>query len=319
MLSFEKTVELYSLSQIGNGNLLAFTNQSANKWLERQRKNPGSLYNRSKNMLSMIKRGDARTWLYLQMFMVESSVNSTIQQAKNDWKTKTLPWPAEMTLDDGEEFSFIGEYILDWGYKLEDVDTNSTIAGKTLLQRWPSLELTLQLPPRYRLKEYMMSLYNLVVNQMEPLEEDITVYRGYYSYSNWKKQEGTFSKKLDDFVVGEENTNWSFVSTSIDPRVAAEFVSEDCCIMIIRVPAGTPAILLSSIESDDTFTSPSGRFKQAEILLPPGLIFRFDKLISEKQTFTSDSPTRSLDKKPVTVTVTVGEFTIVGREVPILY
>jgi hypothetical protein len=249
------------------------------KWSEIVNR-PGilELYNKSKNVLEQAKLTDNITWICLGSFLSASYINTTVQMARENWKVQNLVYPPQLMSDDGDEIQEdLFEAVLgDWYL----ISLSSPNGKEEAIKAAPALEYLWALPVQLRLKLYMTSLYALITKQMPPLSAPLVVYRGYTALVASAAANSPV-RKLEDFRPGDEWVNWSFLSTSLDENVSARFIAGDCCMMRIMVPAGFPAILVSKHASDETYPTSSIGLPQAEVLLPAGLMFRFEELERE--------------------------------------
>lgn len=95
----------------------------------------------------------------------------------------------------------------------------------------------------------------------------------------------TLTLRPSQMQVGQEITNWGFMSISLDYRVSTLFVGKKtnpgCCFLDISVPSNFPAFLVSSDSSDRNFPEDLTPWKQLEILMPVGCVFRVMKTTGE--------------------------------------
>lgn len=91
------------------------------------------------------------------------------------------------------------------------------------------------------------------------LEHAVTTYRG--------------SGYIDDYEKNQFTVD-SFISTTLSLEMANNFTVDDCCILVISIPAGFKALPL---------WTESANPEEEELLLPPRTTFRKIKEVSKKQ------------------------------------
>lgn len=88
----------------------------------------------------------------------------------------------------------------------------------------------------------------------------------------------TLTLRPSEMRVGQEITNWGFMSVSLDYRVSTLFVGKKtnpgCCFLDVRIPSRFSALLISSDSSDRKFPADLTPWRQLEVLLPVGCVFR---------------------------------------------
>ena len=241
--------------------------------------NDVTLYETSKNVLETVKRYNKLTWHILCAFLSDPSINTTVQRSNGNWTTSNLVYPPHLEYEneDGSmaKQDLFSELFSNW-YLLTLTNKDDR---QEALSRFPEMEFIWALPEQVLLKLYVTSLYDLIVRQMPPLTTTITVYRGYAPIADRMSP----VRRLQDFKRGDEWVNWSFVSTSFDPNISVKFIERDCCLMKITIPSGMHAILVTTRTSDSSKYPTDGvAFRQAEVLLPPGLVYRFEEMEREQ-------------------------------------
>lgn len=81
-------------------------------------------------------------------------------------------------------------------------------------------------------EDKIVSRLKSIFEVITPLKEAITVYRGIKSYS-----------------VNLNRLSCQFISTSLDINVPKHFMGDECCLMIITIPAGARVIPLMNIST----------------------------------------------------------------------
>lgn len=96
----------------------------------------------------------------------------------------------------------------------------------------------------------------------------------------------TLTVRPSQMRVGQEITNWGFMSVSLDFRVSTLFVGKNtrpaCCFLDVTIPPGFSTFLISSDSSDRDFPDDLTPWKQMEILLPVGCVFRVTSTTGEQ-------------------------------------
>lgn len=111
------------------------------------------------------------------------------------------------------------------------------------------------------------------MKKSKPLGRDITVYRGVKTSEAFDRQKEAkdFFNELED---GDEFSDLAFTSTTLDPRVAANFANlssspdEQGILFRINVPNSTTGIFMNSVSAKAGFNS------EMEFLLPRGSKFK---------------------------------------------
>lgn len=120
--------------------------------------------------------------------------------------------------------------------------------------------------PRYISEkfEYRSAAISHVI-AASPALPAMTVFRGFCPFDGFAK-----------YKAGDVVPQKAPVSTTYDRKLAVSFMQQQlCCLLVIRVPAGTHGLLVESI---------SRYPDESEVLLPSGGSFRIDAVDSEKFT-----------------------------------
>ena len=114
----------------------------------------------------------------------------------------------------------------------------------------------------------LISLQNLITTCIT--DKEIVVTHGYYS----KDIPNSLTNNINNYRIGEKITHWSFLSTSFDPSISLSF-SGKCCLLVIKIPKGTPVLMIQSTKEDNFLQGEGVRnMGQAEIVLPAGLVYQ---------------------------------------------
>eukprot|EP00899_Mesostigma_viride_P017965 jgi/Mesvir1/2616/Mv05575-RA.1 len=157
-----------------------------------------------------------------------------------------------------------------------------------LLSKWVYKHLDLSFKKNYVLTTYAEELAR-ILREAPPLRREMVVYRG-VTNEYYMPRKGTRDVFQNPYPV----------SVSIDPSVAVKFLydeyftasqfdkTRDCCIKVIHVLPGTPALCLWPI---------GGHEDQKEIVLPPGTNYlikshRLRNIVVEVPTFTQGKAVR---------------------------
>ena len=135
--------------------------------------------------------------------------------------------------------------------------------------------------------ENIHQLANIIMNAPK-IETDIEVYRGQ------KIPVHVESRTSDKLLF----SNMNFFSTSIFKEVALDFTGTTCCLYKIRIPRGTPLLIVFSsyeeIKSVEDIEKMSVDY-ESEMILPPGCAFEVD--IKPKYTDKEITRTKSMKVK----------------------
>lgn len=99
----------------------------------------------------------------------------------------------------------------------------------------------------------------------------------------------TITLSPSQMYVGQEITNWGFMSVSVDSRVSTLFTdsANHCCMLEVIIPSTFPVFIISSDISDKSFPQDPTGYHQMEILLPVGSVFRVTKAGGGANTYKS--------------------------------
>lgn len=271
---------------------ITFNNVQTKFWLQIDLKKQNSIYKISREILENIKKYNTRVFLHLVFFLDASYINRVLENVRNDWRTNNLKYEEEESIT----YSYFHEWML--------LDEKKSTDRAKIISLYPEMEIIYSLSQKMFLKDHLISLYSLFKT---PLEYDIVVYRGYRPNNQYEA-----SQEVTKYKQNQTYINWNFISTSFDPFVPLRFMEYNlCCLMIITVPKGIPVILITSKIGDESFPTYGYGKQQAELLLPPGLVFKFNGLVKDGIDFEKEDKT--------IVNVTAGYFSVERMEKPLLY
>jgi len=238
-------------------------------------------------------RKDIFTWMCLMSFKTSPLINNILFQVKGDL-TKLdqkyngvvtgKPKTATMLKGERDPYSIFATFFklaltqaVMLGRPLKNPKTGSVITKKRqLFEAFPSLRRPLTMRDKAAfVRLYVKALQN-VIYSIPKLRVPLQTWRGYKPLNI----PDSMSLDVRSMRVGQEITNWAFMSVSLDSRVSTLFMNPDavCCMVTIMIPAGFSAFLISGDSGDPNFPKDITPWYQMEVLLPVGCVFRVAKL-----------------------------------------
>lgn len=172
---------------------------------------------------------------------------------------------------------------------------------KALLQEFPQMRAPLKMKSKAAFTRlYIKTLEKLIFRiPRTPKGRNIRGFRGYTPIG----LPNTLTLRPSQMRIGQEITNWGFMSVSLDYRVSTLFVGRKtqpaCCFLDVTIPPGFSAFLISSDSSDRDFPNDLTPWKQLEILLPVGCVFRVIQTTGEIPVTISTNDPGGLINTPV--------------------
>lgn len=198
-------------------------------------------YKDSLDLLRRVKDSDPFLWICLRSYVESPNINSLMHKIEYEWDTGI---PVK---------GYVDPYTLLFN-PLQD----------------PILRSIEGLSYRQVLRRYMTSIQSLILDQMPVLAEELVLWRGYVPVGKG------LAAHPSDYTEGQEVTNWSFLSCSLEQVMAVKFSDGPCCMMRITVPAGGSAVQITGGRNQEWV--PGLRHRQSEVLLPAGTTLRIDRV-----------------------------------------
>ena len=120
--------------------------------------------------------------------------------------------------------------------------------------------------------EDIVKLNKIIINAPKT-QKDIYVYRG----QDQSMKTVHYDKKRSEFLY----ENYNFMSTSVFKKIAVSFSGYDCCLYRIKIPKGTPILVVFNDPYADTYEKISDLISELEVemILPPYCKFIMHKEI----------------------------------------
>lgn len=259
-------------------------------------------YRASNKLLQTLWTQNFFQYLCIISYMTSPLINRLLWEVDGSWsKLKSKKYQGTIY-----EMYFSKTIAQGYGDGVLLTDPSRTIAITSeaqLLYFYPQLVPYLNRPNDGDFAALYTQQIQQAIYRIPRLKRPLITYRGYAPID----VPNSLSLDIDKYRIGQTITNWGFTSISLDSRVSAHFVvirdpKLICCMMKITIPAGFPALMVSSDSSDKKFFSTLIKWTQQEILLPVGTKFRIDKRIGKK-TYTTYISGRKVNLKTVKVTV----------------
>lgn len=253
-----------------------------------------SWYRDSKKLIEDLMFADMFAWLCIQSYMYSPLINGLLFKASGDFSkieknygdlfatrarlaaaTKGVKNPYApfnvffrgMFIDAAKT----GKYLI-----LSDGSQMRVVSEENLIRGWPQLAGPLKIKNTAAfVRLYTNTLIGLI-GRIGPSKAPVPAFRSYTA----QNIPNTWTIEPKKLRVGQEITNWGFMSYSLDNRTSSQFIQDGatCCMISTMFPTGTRLFLISTDSSDKEFPTHLTPWFQYELLLPPGCRFRVDKI-----------------------------------------
>tara|TARA_R110002072_G_scaffold45565_5_gene126889 strand:- start:86440 stop:87744 length:1305 start_codon:yes stop_codon:yes gene_type:complete len=279
-------------------------------------------YKASKNQLEMLRANDFFTWLSIHSYMMSPIINIMLFEVNGDW-TKFNQTFSDVVKTRYRIRKYSNERspynIFNTFYKgllIEGGENGKYLGDRSgehivesyndLVKYYPEMKpyLTMRDKAEFTLA-YAISLNNAILS-IPRLLNSLDTYRGYTPLNI----PDTLTLNVDDMNIGQEITNWGFMSISLNKGLSAMFADakQSCCMLKVILPPDTPAFLIQSSVDDPNFPKSLAPFDdEEELLLPVGIVLRITKKPGMKSYTTRDG--KSIQLK-------TAHATVVGRKTP---
>lgn len=226
-------------------------------------------YKASIARLEMLRKRHLLVYIYLADYARNAWVNRIMYAAKDNWNAFAVQTNPVDT---------IAQTIASAATLLGPRNVLPVKSLQELMQRFPSAHAELQQPPALIVRAICNAIQNAITG-MPPLRAPVFSFRGYVAIN----APGTLAVDVKQYRVGQVIVNWSFLSVSLDKRIAAGFaLRTPCCVMRIRIPSNFPVLMISSDGSDPKFPHLPVMPTELELLLPAGTQLRMGKRVGQK-------------------------------------
>ena len=260
-------------------------------------------YTESIKLMKRYLATDMFTWMCFQSFKTSPVINAMLFKVNGDLtklddkfgdviKTKARVAAASKG---GNQYSIFNTFFATClqeayavGRPLLDPRTHAPIFDeRTLVQAYPQIAPMLRMRNSAFTRLYVMTINN-AINSIPKLVKPVKGWRGYSPLN----LPNTLTLDTSHLKVGQEITNWAFMSVSLDSRVSTLFLNltKRCCMLRVTIPAGFPVFMISSDSSDFNYPQDLSPWRQMEILLPVGCVFRVTRLGKNPRSFDTNNP-----------------------------
>lgn len=260
-------------------------------------------YKQSKLLLETLRETDMFNWLCLQSYMTTPVINSLLFRVNGDW-TKfdqtfgdviNTHYRVKKYSDPKDPYNIYNTFfkaMIVESAKVNKFLLDSTGGGvieskEDLLRHYPDVKTFIEMEDKAKFTlEYALAIQSAILS-IPKLINPIQSYRGYTPLNI----PDTLTLDVENLEVGQEITNWGFMSVSLDSRVSAAFLKPalKCCMLKIKIPANMPAFLIQSDPSDPVFPESLAPFEgEQEILMPAGTVVRIIKKTGLKDYMRAD-------------------------------
>jgi len=235
-------------------------------------------YIESTKLLRALKRDDVFAFLALSHYGQQSAVNPVLFKVEGDWNLMPqylglVPDFARLSIWDKFYASML-KLAPSFGAPFTDPTGKHTIVSKSdLIRYYPEMRPYLEMQDKALfLRLYASAIQSAILRVPRSLDSSMAGWRGYSPIA----VPNSLSQNLMSYAVGDRITNWGLGSVSLHHSLSSGFanLAATCCMMFIHFPVGFPIFMLTSDKDDTQFPSIPTPWRQMEILLPAGTIFR---------------------------------------------
>ena len=246
-------------------------------------------YKASVTKMKNLFRRDLFTWICIMSYKTSPIINHILFQVKGDLTKldqrfngviEEKPGVAA-AVDKGEDpYSIFGTFFktmldqaIELGRPLRNPKTNQSISTEPqLYAAFPSLRKLLTMRDKAAFVRLYARVLQNAIFSIPKLTTKLSAWRGYRPLDI----PDSMAMDIRNMSVGQEITNWAFMSVSLDSRVSTLFMDQvkQCCMVSILIPASMHAFLISGDSGDDDYPKDITPWHQMEILLPVGCVFR---------------------------------------------
>jgi len=246
-------------------------------------------YKVSVKKLNYMRQNDIFAWMCIQSYMTSPFINTLLFKVQGDLtrfdqrffdigKEKPNIHQVYDPLDPYNIFKTFFKSCLVRAKQLGKPLTNPRDKNKEILTQtdmiraYPEMGFPLTMFDKAEFtRKYVLAIQNAIFT-IPPLERPVYAWRGYAPIN----LPDTMAQDVRALYIGQEITNWAFMSISFDPRIASMFVKQElhCCTLRIHIPPKFSAFMISSDSSDHNFPKNLTPWTEQEILLAVGCVFR---------------------------------------------
>lgn len=246
-------------------------------------------YKQSVKKLRALMDHDIFTWLCIQSYMTSPFINTILFKVNGDltkfdqrfMDIKNEKLNIAEAINPNDPYNIFDTFFknaltraVGLGKPLLDPDNSNYVVTTQadLVRAYPAMKAPLTMKDKAAfLKKYVLAIQTAITG-LPAVKRPVITWRGYAPLN----LPHTLALDARQLQLGEEITNWAFMSVSFDIRISSMFVNRDamCCTLRITIPAGFPAFMISSDSSDKKFPPSLTPWTEQEILLPAGCVFK---------------------------------------------
>lgn len=266
-------------------------------------------YKASVKKMNNLFKEDLFAWLCIMSFKTSPVINYILFQVNGDLTKLDQTFNgvvaakarvASATKYEKDRYSIFATFFknmlkqaLEIGRPLRHSKTRKVILKKRdFLSAFPSLRRLLSMRDKAEFVRIYVYTLQKTIYSIPKLKKRINAWRGYKPLNI----ANSMSLDVRKMRIGQEITNWAFMSVSLDSRVSTLFLDhkKTCCMVTIIIPPGIPAFLISGDSGDPLFPKDITPWYQMEILLPVGCVFKVVELLPYKTLYETTNANEGL-------------------------